>query len=233
MAADARRTLPAAGATDVGRQRDVNEDRFHVDAALGVFIVVDGVGGHAAGGRAADTAMAALCERLGRETGPVVDRVREAIIIANNEVHRLAATRADWRGMTCVLTVAVVDGPRVVVGHVGDSRLYRLRGDRIEKVTPDHSPVGERVDAQELSELEAMRHPRRNEVYRDVGSEPRAVTDTNFAFVAEIDMPADAALLLCSDGLTDLVPSDEVRRIVAAHAGAPAAVVRGLVEAAN
>ena len=74
--------------------------------------------------------------------------------------------------MACVLTVAVLDGDDVVVGHVGDTRLYKLRRGRIEKLTKDHSPVGEREDAGELSEADAMRHPRRNEVYRDVGSEP-------------------------------------------------------------
>ena len=229
-------TLPpfrAAGATDVGRQRTVNEDRFHVDPSRGIFIVVDGIGGHAAGDKAAETAIAAMTERLARETGPVTDRVREAITIANNEIHRLAATREDWRGMACVLTAAVMDGDRVVVGHVGDSRLYRIEDGRIEKITPDHSPVGEREDARELSEAEAMRHPRRNEVYRDVGSEPHEVTDADFVFVTETDIPPGSALLICSDGLSDLVPSEAIRQIAAKHTGSPDAVTRALIAAAN
>jgi serine/threonine protein phosphatase PrpC len=234
MPADAdRRTWRAAGATDVGRHRQRNEDRFHLDGDRGVFIVVDGIGGHAAGETAAETAIAALRERLARQTGTVPDRIREAVTIANNEVHRLASTRPDWHGMACVLTVAVIDGEQAVVGHVGDSRLYRLQGTHIEKITPDHSPVGEREDAHELSELEAMRHPRRNEVYRDVGSEPHVTADRDFVFVTAIDLPADAALLLCSDGLTDLVPSDAIRDIALAGAGAPEQVARTLVDAAN
>lgn len=228
-----RHALRAAGATDVGRQRDVNEDRFHVDVDRGVFIVVDGMGGQAAGDKAADTAIAAMCERLARQTGPVPDRIREAITIANNEIHRLASTRPEWHGMACVLTVVVADGDRAVVGHVGDSRLYKLQGEHIEKITPDHSPVGEREDANQLSELEAMRHPRRNEVYRDVGSEPHEVADRDFVFLAEIDLPSNAALLICSDGLTDLVPSETIRQIVASRAGPPEHVVRALIEAAN
>ena len=112
-----------------------------------------------------------LRTRLERETGTVEDRVREAIALANNEIHRLASLRAEWQGMACVLTVAVVANGDVVVGHVGDTRLYKLRAGRIEKLTRDHSPVGEREDAGELTEREAMQHPRRNEVYRDVGSE--------------------------------------------------------------
>jgi serine/threonine protein phosphatase PrpC len=225
--------LRAAGATDTGRQRQKNEDRFHIDVDRGIFIVVDGIGGQAAGDTAADIAIASMRERLNRQTGDICDRLREAITIANNEIHRLASTRAEWRGMACVLTAAVVDGDRAVVGHVGDSRLYKLQGHQIEKVTPDHSPIGEREDAHELSEFEAMRHPRRNEVYRDVGSEPHDAADPDFAYVAEIALPPDAALLICSDGLTDLVPSDTIRHIVVSHRGSPQDVVRGLIKAAN
>ncbi len=233
MAVETGRELVASGASDVGRQRDVNEDRCHVDAGRGIFIVVDGVGGQAAGGKAADTAVAMLRERLERQTGPVTDRVREAITIANNEIHRLAATRPEWHGMACVLTVAVVEGGRAVIGHVGDTRLYILRGERLEKITPDHSPVGEREDAREISESEAMRHPRRNEVYRDVGSEPHAVGDRDFIFMTEIDLPPDASLLICSDGLTDLVAAEAIRQIVYSRVGQPGRVVEALIAAAN
>ena len=85
---------------------------------------------------------------------------------------------------------------------------------RIEKITRDHSPIGEREDAKELSEVEAMRHPRRNEVYRDVGSEPHAPGDAEFVDVQEIPFEPDAALLLCSDGLSDLVDSTSILRTV-------------------
>src|SRR5688572_16032011 len=169
-----------AGRTDAGVKRDVNEDRFHVDPARGLFVVIDGVGGQAAGGKAADVALSMVRERLERETGPVRDRIREAIAIANNEIRRLASTRAEWEGMACVLTLAVVKDGTATFGHVGDTRLYKIREHRIEKITRDHSPVGEREDAGELSESQAMRHPRRNEVYRDVGSEPHAPADADF-----------------------------------------------------
>ena len=142
-------TIAAAGGTDPGLQREVNEDRFHVDEGRGLFIVVDGVGGQAAGGRAADIAVAMLRERLERETGPVAERVREAIAVANNEIYRLASSRPEWDGMACVLTVAVVKDGKATIGHVGDTRLYRLRDGWIEKITKDHSPVGEREDAGE------------------------------------------------------------------------------------
>jgi serine/threonine protein phosphatase PrpC len=225
--------LRAAGATDVGRQRDVNEDRFHIDRDRRVFMVIDGVGGQAAGGRAADTALEMIRARLARDGGPTADRIRDAITIANNEVHRQASARLEWRGMACVLTVAVIDGDRAVVGHVGDTRLYKLRAGAIQKVTSDHSPIGEREDAGELSEADAMRHPRRNEVYRDVGSDLHATGDTEFVDIREIPFEPDAALLLCSDGLTDLVPAAAIQRVVARHPGNPNAVVRALVQEAN
>ena len=225
--------IAAAGATDAGFQRQVNEDRFHVDQSRGVFIVIDGVGGQAAGGKAADVALYMLRERLERETGPVRERVREAIAGANNEIHRLASSRPEWDGMACVLTVAVVRDDTATIGHVGDTRLYRLRHGHIEKITRDHSPVGEREDAHEISELDAMRHPRRNEVYRDVGSEPHAPDDPEFVEIHELPFGPGEALLLCSDGLTDLVDSSAILRIAGEHAGNPAAVVRGLIDAAN
>lgn len=223
----------AAGNTDPGLLRDVNEDRFHLDLARGLFMVVDGVGGQAAGGKAADTAVTLLRARLERETGAVPERLREAVTAANNEIHRLAALRSEWAGMACVLTVAVVEEDRATIAHVGDTRLYKLRGDRLEKVTRDHSPVGEREDAGEISELEAMNHPRRNEVYRDVGSEPHQPRDPEFIDVRTIPFEPEAALLLCSDGLTDVVDSSSILRVVTQWAGHPQQVVDGLIEAAN
>jgi serine/threonine protein phosphatase PrpC len=226
-------TLTAAGDTDPGLLREVNEDRFHVDVTRGVFVLVDGIGGQAAGGKAADVALTMVRTRLERETGPTADRVREAITIANNEIHRVASLRPEWTGMACVLTVAVVGEQSATIGHVGDTRLYKLRGDGIEKVTHDHSPVGEREDSNEISEIEAMRHRRRNEVYRDVGSEPHAQTDPDFIDLHEIPFEPDAALLLCSDGLTDLVESAAINQIVTERAGRPHDVVNALIEAAN
>jgi serine/threonine protein phosphatase PrpC len=223
----------AAGLTDPGRQRNVNEDRFHCDAARGLFFVIDGVGGQAAGGKAADVALSMLRQRLDRETGPTAERVRDAITIANNEIYRLAQTRSQWRGMACVLTVALIDNGTATIGHVGDTRFYKLRNNRIEKITRDHSPVGEREDLKQLSELEAMRHPRRNEVYRDVGSEHHDPHDSEFIDIEEIPFETDAALLLCSDGLSDLVDSATIADIVSQYAGEPEAVVRTLIETAN
>jgi serine/threonine protein phosphatase PrpC len=227
------RDLRAAAGSDPGSQREVNEDRLHCDLSRGIFAVIDGVGGQAAGGRAADIALMSIRTRLERETGTVIDRVTEAITIANNEVLRAGVSRPEWRGMACVLTIVVVEDGRAIVGHVGDTRLYKVTGGGITKITRDHSPVGEREDAQQLSELEAMRHPRRNEVYRDVGSEEHDPSDLDFIDIYETSFEPDAALLLCSDGLTDAVASPRIRQTVAELAGQPERVVDALIDAAN
>ena len=227
------RALSAAAGTDPGLQREVNEDRYHLDEARGVFVVIDGVGGQAAGGKAADVALAMIRERLERETGTVADRVREAISIANNEIYRLSSSRPEWDGMACVLTAAIVKDGTATIGHVGDTRLYKIRNGHIEKITRDHSPVGEREDAKALSEIQAMRHPRRNEVYRDVGSELHSPDDADFVDVQQIPFERDAALLLCSDGLSDLVDSTSILRTIDQLAGRPQEVARALIQSAN
>ncbi len=225
--------LKFAGASDMGRVRRNNEDAWHVDADRGVFLVVDGVGGHAAGEKAAEIAVERVRARLERQTGALEQRIREAIALANNEIFRAARENPDWEGMACVLTLAVLENGSAVVGHVGDSRLYRIRAGEIRKITHDHSPVGEREDNRELTEAEAMRHPRRNEVYRDVGSEEHAPDDPDFVEIQRVAFDPETALVLCSDGLSDQVPSAKIREMVERHAGDPEAAARDLIEAAN
>jgi len=120
-----------------------------------------------------------------------------------------------------------------VIGHVGDSRLYLLGPNEIRKVTRDHSPVGAREDAGEISEEEAMRHPRRNEIFRDVGSSPHQPDEEGFIDLLQIRLEPDSALLLCSDGLSDLVPSQTILTVTEANAGDPQAAVRELIAEAN
>ena len=225
--------LKSAGASDPGLVRHNNEDGFYCDPDRGIFLVVDGIGGQAAGEKAAEIAVARIRARLERQTGTTEQRVRESVAMANNEILRTAESRPEWAGMACVLTLAVVEDGAAVVGHVGDSRLYKIRQGRIEKLTHDHSPVGEREDGGELSEAEAMRHPRRNEVFRDVGSEPHRPDDPDFIEILRVPFEPDSALLLCSDGLSDQVGSKDIRLAVERHAADPEAAVRELIDAAN
>ena len=225
--------LQAAARTDPGRARTNNEDLPLIDAARGIFGVIDGVGGQAGGEIAAAIARDVILQRLARPLGTPAERVREAIAIANNEIFRRAQESAGLRGMACVITLALVADGRLVVGHVGDTRLYKIRADGVRKVTRDHSPVGEREDAGELGEVDAMRHPRRNEVFRDVGSVHRDKDEQEFVDVIDEPAERDGAILVCSDGLSDMLPSATIAHIVRQHAGDPLMVVEALVAAAN
>lgn len=225
--------MSAAGASDRGRIRLDNEDRFYVDVERGIYVVADGVGGRAAGEVAAAIACDVIVGRLERLTGTAEQRVREAITLANNEIVRQAGSSPVYAGMTCVVTLALVDDECLTIGHVGDSRLYLLTPRGISKLTHDHSPVGEREDAKEISELDAMRHPRRNEVFRDVGSALRVPDDPDFIEVIETRFEEDSAMLLCSDGLSDMLATTVIERTVRQRAGDPCVVAQALIDAAN
>jgi len=223
----------SATASDAGRMRSENQDRAYADDERGIFLLVDGLGGHAAGGRAADIAVEAVRHELAGADCKAPARIRRAIAAANNRIFEEAASNELWRGMACVLTLAVIEGDKVTVGHVGDSRLYLTWNGAIRKLTPDHSPVGEREDAGELTEAEAMAHPRRHEVFRDVGSRRREPDEEDFIEVKEFLFKPDAAILLCSDGLTDRLTSSEILEIIEGYEGDPARVAGELVDAAN
>jgi parallel beta-helix repeat protein len=227
-----RSNVTYAAASDPGLVRRNNEDAYWADPDRGIFLVVDGIGGQAAGEKAAEIAVQRVRARLERQTGTAEQRIREAIAVANNEILRAAKSNPEWEGMACVLTLALLENGDAVIGHVGDSRLYKIGEGEIRKITHDHSPIGEREEAGELTELEAMTHPRRNEVFRDVGSEEHEPGDADFIDVHRIPFDADCALLLCSDGLSDLVPSPTIRRAVETHAGDPEAAVHELIAAA-
>jgi serine/threonine protein phosphatase PrpC len=225
--------MRSGGATDTGLLRDRNEDRYWIDAERGLFLVVDGVGGHRAGELAAQTALEEIRESLATAEGGAEQRVRAAIARANNRIFELAAEDGARQGMACVLTLALVEDGAITIGHVGDSRLYLVWDGAMRKLTSDHSPVGEDEEAGELTEEEAMQHPRRNEVFRDVGSRPRAAEDEEFIEIRQCRFRPDAALLLCSDGLTDQLTSVRVREIVESYEGDAEQVARALVAAAN
>jgi PPM family protein phosphatase len=225
--------LLVGGHSDVGRKRTENEDRYFIDAQRGIFLVVDGLGGHAAGERAAEIAVDIISTRLSRRTGASNKRIQEAFALASTEIFEAASRHPEWAGMACVATVALIEEDQVTVGHVGDSRLYLLTPGNMEKITRDHSPVGELEDAQRLSEDAAMRHPRRSEIYRDLGSTAHTPNDADFVEVHSFALPQAAALLLCSDGLTDQLTSADIRHLIERHAGDPETAVHALVEAAN
>lgn len=223
----------AGSASDAGLERASNEDRILVDEARGIFLVVDGLGGHAAGEMAAETAVQVINECLADLDDDLEQQIRASISEANNRIYRLAHTNPHWYGMACVLTLAVAREDHVTVGHVGDSRLYLAWNSTLRKLTSDHSLIGEQEEHGEIDEQDAMRHPRRNEVFRDVGSQLREPDDPDFIQTRTFLFRPDAALLLCSDGLSDSLTSAEINAVIEHYEGDPDATARELVEAAN
>jgi serine/threonine protein phosphatase PrpC len=227
-------TLWRAGvATDPGLERTINEDRVLADDVRGLYMVIDGLGGHAAGELAAQTALDALDKQLTALSDDLEQQIRAAIVCANNEIYELAQTSDELKGMACVLTLIVVRDSEVTVGHVGDSRLYLVWKGTLKKLTPDHSPVGEQEDHGDLTESAAMQHPRRNEVYRDVGSQRHERDDADFIHTRSIRFRPDAALLLCTDGLTDALHSRDISSIIDGYENDADEIAERLVEAAN
>ena len=220
------RTGRASALTDTGRRRPQNEDTFVCDPPL--FAVADGVGGAQAGEIASRLAASALEERpaaaLGEET------LAELLHVANDRIYQHALIDPAAAGMGTVVTALLVDeaAGTIAIGHVGDSRAYRLRDGALEQLTPDHSLVGELVRAGRLSTEEAEQHPHRSVITRAVGTEPVVEVETLTVVAAPGDL-----YLICSDGLTDIVRDGQIAELIAAADHDPDAAAEALVAAAN
>jgi serine/threonine protein phosphatase PrpC len=215
-----------ASATDTGRRRRRNEDSFVVRPPL--FAIADGMGGAQAGEVASRLAATVLTEADGHGSGE--ERVEELIQEANRRVFQRASEDAATQGMGTTMTLALVDehAGTVSIGHVGDSRAYRLRDGELEQLTEDHSLVQELVNSGRLSEEEAGTHPQRSVITRAVGTEPDVDVDT-FTLEAQ---PGDL-YLICSDGLTDMIGDAEIRAALDAARGNLDEAARSLAVAAN
>jgi protein phosphatase len=211
--------------TDPGRKRRINEDSFVIAPPL--FAVADGMGGAQAGEIASALAAGAL-EESGANGGGE-RRVAELIQEANRRVHERATTDAATAGMGTTITAALVepDG-QVVFGHVGDSRAYLLRNDKLEQLTNDHTLVAELVRRGELSPGEAEVHPQRSVITRALGTDPDVDIDT-FAVDAQ---PGDV-YLICSDGLSSMIDAREIEGILRQHRTDLVGAARSLIQAAN
>jgi serine/threonine protein phosphatase PrpC len=216
----------SAGKTDPGRKRRRNEDSYVCEPPL--FAVADGMGGAQAGEVASQLAAAALREGNGGGGGPE-ERVVSLIQEANRRVWQRANDDAAASGMGTTVTAALVDPDgRVVFGHVGDSRAYVLRGDKLEQLTQDHSLVAELVRRGELSPQEAETHPQRSVITRALGTDPDVDVDT-----FSVDAHAGDLFLICSDGLSSMVADETMRTTLAGNRGDLDAAAKALVNEAN
>ncbi len=223
--------IAGAGLSDRGRVRPHNEDALLVDLDHGVFAVADGMGGHAAGEVASGLAIEALTERLARprvDGADVVEMLREAIEESNRRIAQRSEQNPECRHMGTTVVVAVAEGDRYWVAHVGDSRAYLIRGGTLHQLTSDHSFVNELVRLGMLSREQAARDPRRNVVTRALGSGTVVAPD----IVEGQAQPGDV-LILCSDGLNTMLEDDHILELAVAAGADPAAICARLVDAAN
>jgi protein phosphatase len=216
----------SAGVTDTGRKRLRNEDAFICEPPL--FAVADGMGGARAGEIAAGLAAAALEEADTETRG--ADGVVALIAEANRRIWERSLNDPETAGMGTTVTAALVDASAaaVAIGHVGDSRAYRLRDGELAQLTVDHSLVAELVQSGILTPEEAERHPQRSAITRALGTEPTVEVD---AFTVE-SLPGDV-FLLCSDGLSVMLGDEEVASVLSAAGGDVAQAAEDLVRAAN
>ena len=216
----------AYGLTDTGRRRLRNEDAFVCEPPF--FAVADGMGGARAGEIAARLAASALEESAASAQGQ--EGVVELIVEANRRIWERALADPATSGMGTTVTAALFDGEsgEVAIGHVGDSRGYRLRDGVLEQLTTDHSLVAELVQSGVLTPEEAERHPQRSAITRALGTEPNVDVE---AFTVE-GQPGDV-YLLCSDGLPTMLDDDDVVTAIEGAKRDPAAAAEALVAAAN
>ena len=220
----ALRIVERASLTDVGRQRQSNEDSYLERSP--VFAVADGMGGAQAGEVASRIAVGQFAEGPATERSPE-EQLAHIAREANRKIYRMAQSDSSRAGMGTTLTAVMVRDHELSVGHVGDSRLYRLRDEELERLTHDHSLVEEFVRQGKLSPEAAENHPQRSVITRALGPEPEVDVDT-------CTYPARGGdvYLLCSDGLTAMVPESRVAEILRGRSSLEQAA-RQLVDAAN
>ena len=213
------------GESDTGRKRRRNEDNYVVAPPL--FAVADGMGGAQAGEVASRLAASALeagdSDGLGGTT-----RIDSLIQEANRRIYDRASTDPTASGMGTTMTVAIVEGMTVAIGHVGDSRAYLVRGGQMEQLTEDHSLVNELLKTGKLSEEEAQVHPQRSVITRAVGTDPDVDVD-GFTIEAQ----DGDVFLICSDGLSDMVSDEEILELLHQNRDDLDKAVKALVAAAN
>ncbi|MGC2422847.1 MAG: Stp1/IreP family PP2C-type Ser/Thr phosphatase [Nitrospirota bacterium] len=232
----------SAGKTDTGRKRQGNEDGIGIFDDLGLYVVADGMGGHAAGEVASRIAVEAVRESAkascvmkvaGQAPGAVAEadagqRLLDAIDSANREVLRQASSDPKLKGMGTTVAAALFSQEALTLAHVGDSRIYLFRGGELKRLTRDHSMVEDMVAAGQITALQARTHPFRNVVTRALGTRDNVEADISRLVPKQGDV-----VMLCSDGLTSMLEDAAIEKILDANIGSPFSSAQALVKAAN
>jgi len=234
--------MRAVGLTDTGKVREHNEDAIAFDSDIGLFVLADGMGGYNAGEVASGIAVKTIVN-LVREAYEVQDLdnpdratglsrpgiiLRDAIARANMIIHHTAKSQEKCEGMGTTVVAGLLYDNKVIIAHVGDSRMYRLRGERFEQVTLDHSLLQELVDRGFYTPEEAQRVTNKNYVTRALGVEPNVEVE-----IREEPVQRGDYLVLCSDGLTDMVEDDDIHLTISTFGANLDTVAKQLVQLAN
>ncbi len=243
MASQERAPLDVAMLSHPGMVRPHNEDTVFADSGAGLAVLADGMGGYNAGEVASGIAVSVVADGLlpelasGRELSKVDIQsglthaallLQQQIAVANKNIYEAAQTRPECAGMGTTIVATVFHGNRVSIGHIGDSRCYRLRGEKLEQLTHDHSLLQEQIDAGQLTPEQAKYSLNKNLVTRALGIEAIVPPD-----ITEYRLEADDLYLLCSDGLTDMVEPDVLHSLLDRHRGNLTRAAADLVDLAN
>ncbi|HUQ29812.1 MAG TPA: Stp1/IreP family PP2C-type Ser/Thr phosphatase [Usitatibacter sp.] len=235
-------SLQSASLTDPGRVRDHNEDCIESRPEIGLYVLADGMGGYNAGEVASGMATSLIsdglqeawnlkdAERMGRDDAKATSErlIREQIARANSAIFTTSQNNPECAGMGTTLVVALFHDNFMTVAHIGDSRLYRLRGETMEQVTRDHSLLQEQLDSGLITPEEAKLSQNKNLVTRALGIDPTVDPELHV-----YETQVDDTYLLCSDGLSDMVEDEEIRLTLITLKSNPNLTVQQLVQAAN
>ena len=201
------------GKTDIGLKRKNNEDAFVVSPELDFCLAADGMGGAAAGEIAsqifADTTQEIFTGNTDRSQKEVLYRIQEAFRAANEKIIEDIIQNASHKGMGCTAELLAFSDEGFIAGHIGDSRTYRLRKGRLEQLTQDHTIVQQQFEEGLISADQIKQHPLRNVIFRAVGIKEELALDLVIGKIFEEDI-----FLLCSDGLTDMIPDEQILEIL-------------------
>jgi protein phosphatase len=216
--------------SDQGRVRTSNEDYCIVNPDSRLFVVADGMGGHAAGEVASQIA-ASTVDQVISGSGSVrvmEDLLQQAVESANARVYETQRLQSEYRGMGSTLTALKLQDERYYIAQVGDSRAYLYRDQVLAQLTRDHSLVWPLYESGILSKDELSRHPQKNLITRSIGTHPQVEPDIQIGAALAGDI-----YLLCSDGLTDVLLDSDIQRILSSGGNDPAAMIELLINAAN
>jgi protein phosphatase len=235
-------SLQTASLTDPGRVRDHNEDCIESRPDIGLYVLADGMGGYNAGEVASGMATSLIADglqeawsprdaaRLGRDQAKAKSEqlIREHILRSNSAIFTTSQNNPECAGMGTTLVMGLFYDNFVTVAHIGDSRMYRLRGDRMEQITRDHSLLQEQLDSGLITPEEAKMSQNKNLVTRALGIDPTVEPEIHVH-----EAQPDDVYLLCSDGLSDMVEDEEIRLTLITLKSNPSLTVQQLVQAAN